>query len=250
MQKYAILALTLVAGLAHAQSGTGALLFTPRPPSDATEVDRLTKMMSLRSPPHPSPLLRAVPVLVNPRAPDSAVITVTIEGKSYRFVGEKKVRVNRTSENGEVKFYTIETWKGVSEEGDTAEFEMGQDSLNGHLDIDGYSFRLHMGETLVQTSQSYRPFMNKGAVARTGSSWAPEVQAAARKAWARRDSRVNFVRVEGVAWESYVGYCDNTKVVAHMPVRNCEELPEAYKRAGEKLLKEMKATGQSGRVVN
>jgi hypothetical protein len=200
--KSALLAAALALGAAgsHAaprdNNGAGLALYTPREVNAAekTRLDEKGRQWGG---------FPATPISVNLDALNYEVINVTIDGKAYRFVGSKTASVNRVKANEDVMFDAIETWRGMTADGDTAEFEQST-SFWGRLDLDGQYYYVHH-DALVK-----------------GTSWAPSVQAAFRKAWAEGNRESKLIQSDGPNPVN-VGYCGGVKLATSQPVHTCEE---------------------------
>jgi hypothetical protein len=196
--KRALLAAALALGAAgsHAAPDAGVALYTPREVSAAerTRLDEQGREWGG---------FPATPISVNLDVLNYEVIDVIIDGRAYRFTGSKTVRVNRAKANEDVMFDAIETWQGLTADGDTAVFERSS-SFWGHLDIDGQNYYVHH-DALVK-----------------GTSWAPSVQAAFRKAWAEGNRESKLVQSDGPNPVN-VGYCGGVKLATSQPFRTCEE---------------------------
>src|SRR6186713_1890964 len=95
----ALYALALVTGMAYAQSGVP--LTTPAAPDARAEA----KAREVGA-------ANVFPVKVNPAALESNIVTVTIEGKEYRFTGRKTPGQGTQHVNGKAVANTLETWTG------------------------------------------------------------------------------------------------------------------------------------------
>jgi hypothetical protein len=125
----ALYALALVAGIAQAQSGVA--LTTPA--ATNAQAEAMKK----------EPGTAAVyPVKVNPSALESNVVTMEIEGKTYRFVGKKKSAQGTHWVNGKEQAQTGDTWTG-SDGPSTATFFREGSSVYGRIDAEGEMFVLY-----------------------------------------------------------------------------------------------------------
>ena len=90
------------------------------------------------------------PLTFNQYALDSNVITLTIEGKDYKFVGGKDAASDPTMVNGVLTKSTTDGWTGDAGPGTSASFVRDGSSVTGQIFVNGTTYGLISG-ALVKT---------------------------------------------------------------------------------------------------